>query len=424
MATALLMPSISISISKKTHHEKQAIFLLVISAVIFRSETAILLATTSLHLLLTGRIQLPSLITTGFLCSVATILLSVPFDSYFWQQFPLWPELSAFYFNAVQGSSSDWGISPWHYYFTSALPRILLNPASAILMLFAMVIPATSRRARDLMIPSALYIAIYSLQPHKEARFIFYVLPPFTAVAALGASYISSRVSKSKVYALATLSIVLSVAISAAIGTGMLLLSSLNYPGGDALAQLAVITQEHHHHTSVSHNPPVIVVHADVLTCMTGLTLFGQNPNGLPIAFGSPPPSDAFASASSSSRPVIMFDKTEDDEQLETAAFWKQFDYILAEDTSKILGGQWKTVAVVQAYDGIELLRPGQPSKTDLDGNQDRKYRFVGRGVIVSRIRDLTRSITGGWWIGPRMSPRIHILQQVREAAEARDATI
>ena len=39
-----------------------------------------------------------------------TSALTVTVDSYFWQQWPLWPELYGIYFNVFQGKSSEWGV--------------------------------------------------------------------------------------------------------------------------------------------------------------------------------------------------------------------------------------------------------------------------------------------------------------------------
>ncbi|KAI9172034.1 putative Dol-P-Man:Man(7)GlcNAc(2)-PP-Dol alpha-1,6-mannosyltransferase [Paramyrothecium foliicola] len=395
LAAAFLLPSSS---NQKTKaRRRQAIGLLVFSAAVFRSELAILLATTGLYLLATAQISLRSLVSVFLVTFLASLGISIPIDSYFWQK-PLWPELWGFYYNAVLGSSSNWGVSPWHYYFTSALPRLLLNPLVPLLTLLAAVHPATSRRARDLMLPSLAFVAIYSLQPHKEARFIFYVVPSLTAAAALGADLIFARRSKSLVYAASSLVLAASVLAAFAGSCGMLLLSSLNYPGGDALSQLYALTR--------NDTSPQLSVHADVLTCMTGLTLFGQNLQGVPVALGLPPTNR------DSTTPSILFDKTENDAILESPGFWKQFDYVLAENTSIVLG-HWEVIGSVEGYSGIEILKPSSNVHKDVEA-ADTSGPVVGNGAIVAAIRDTIRKYTGGWWVGPRMSPRIHIMKQLR----------
>lgn len=336
---------------------------------------------------------------------IAALAISVPVDSYFWQK-PVWPELWGFYYNAVLGSSSNWGVSPWHYYFTSALPRLLLNPLAIPLVAFALLQPGTSSRARSMVIPSFLYITVYSLQPHKEARFIFYAIPPLTGAAALGANFIFTRQSKSMLYSLATLVLVLSVLASFAGSMGMLLLSSLSYPGGDALTQLYAIAR------ADSSSPTTVAVHADVLTCMTGLTLFGQNHAGLPLALeGQPLPTTGPVTT-----PVFLFDKTEDSPELKWPSFWRKMDYALMEDPTLALGN-WKTVGVVHGYDGIEVLKPGA-EEAGPEANRQR-HRVVGLGAGVANARNAVRKLTGGWWVGPRMSPRIHIMKRVKDVQYA-----
>ncbi|KAM0340984.1 hypothetical protein ACHAPU_010216 [Fusarium lateritium] len=395
IASAFLLPQASPQLS--LIRQKQAIALLVIAAAVFRSEVAVLLGTTGLYLLLTGRIALRPLILTFLGSFIASLLLSVPIDSYFWQK-PLWPELWGFYFNAILGSSSEWGISPWHYYFTSALPKLLLNPLVPLLGTFTLTQPATSRAAQVLLIPNLLFVAIYSAQPHKEARFIFYVIPSLTAAAALGANFVSSRASKSIFYRCASAIAAFSVLVSFAGSAVMLSFSSLNYPGGDALQQLYYIARD--------DPSPVVDVHADVLTCMTGLTLFGQNPSGYPIAFSITPEPGSTA-------PVMVFDKTEKGDQLHWPRFWERFDYVLAEDPRKVLGG-WQVVGVVTGYDGLEILKPGSSASGDTtEEGTIGGEKILGMGAHVAALRNLVRGYTGGWWAGPRMSPRIRILRRV-----------
>ena len=36
--------------------------------------------------------------------------LTIVVDSYFWNNYPLWPEFSGIYFNVVEGKSAEWGV--------------------------------------------------------------------------------------------------------------------------------------------------------------------------------------------------------------------------------------------------------------------------------------------------------------------------
>ncbi|KAI1855530.1 hypothetical protein JX266_000395 [Neoarthrinium moseri] len=375
---------------------KLAIALLTCATAVFRSELAILLVTTTAYLLVVRGLPLRTAIQPFLVSFVFSLLASVPLDSYFWQK-PLWPELWGFYYNAVLGSSSDWGVSPWHYYFTNALPKLLVNPLTlGVLVPFAWIHPATVHYTRTLTLPTLLFVAIYSLQPHKEARFIFYVVPPMTAAAALGANYIFTRRGKSAVYALASAALVASILASLAISTGMLLVSSLNYPGGEALSELRSLVTS----TAASPDVQAVMVHTDVLSCMTGVTLFGQH---------TYPPND--------SKPVtetvsFAFDKTEKSSTLRNPAFWSKFDYVLLEDPSKAIGS-WETIGTIEGFAGVEVLRPGMEATDDLEAGHG---QVLGRGALVKKAREIVRGVTGGWWVGPRMEPRIRILKKLRSA--------
>ncbi|KAF9879779.1 Alg9-like mannosyltransferase [Colletotrichum karsti] len=419
-----------------THSPRQrvAISLFVFAAAIFRSEVALLLATTGLYLLLTSQTTIPRLVRPFLISFTVALVVSVPLDSYFWQK-PLWPELWGFYYNAVLGSSSNWGVSPWHFYFTSALPRLLVNPLTIVLLIpLALTQPATSRAARGLVVPSLLFVAIYSLQPHKEARFIFYAVPPLTAAAAQGANHIFARRAKSPFYALASVALVFSVLGAFAASTGMLLLSSLNYPGGDALRQLHALVgvgsgsglgsaSGHGNHLSPASSS-VTAVHTDVLSCMTGVTLFGQNPSGQPKNPHSRALENSLGGAdaaiAAAAVPVLAFDKTEDKAVLADPGFWSRFDYVLAEDPATVKGGRWETVGVVQGYAGIEVLKPGVQTGDEKEEGE----KVLGRGLLVKKARDLVSRYTGSWWVGPRMEPRIRILKKVKDVGASSSARI
>lgn len=325
----------------------------------------------------------------------------MPIDSYFWQK-PLWPELWGFYYNVVQGSSSEWGVSPWHYYFTSAIPRIVLNPfALLVLIPTALYAPGTSRAARSILIPSLLFVAIYSIQPHKEARFIFYVSPPLTAAAALGASTLTARAAKSPTARLVVLALVLSILATAAASAAMLVMSSLNYPGGEALSYLQTVVLE-----PVLAKPSIyrtIGVHADVLTCMTGLTLFGTNPMGIPRG-------------TRVAGTLVDFDKSEDPRDLKSFKYWGGFDYLLLGADAELPPGRWDTLAVVEGLDGLDVLRPGEMEAHKLHTEAEFGGEVVGKGKVVALTREFVRRLTGGWWVGPRMEPRVRVLKKAREA--------
>ncbi|KAI0008799.1 glycosyltransferase family 22 protein [Xylariaceae sp. FL0662B] len=381
---------------------RMAIGNLTIAAAVFRSELAILLVATALYGLAVPHISLDRIIPSFLVFFILSLASTVPLDSYFWQK-PLWPELWGFYYNAVLGSSSNWGVSPWYYYFTSAIPKILTNPLSSTALIpYALWNAGTRRQALPLVIPSLLFVAIYSLQPHKEARFIFYVAPPLTAVAALGANYIFTRRAKSAAFSFASLVVPSSVILSLAISIGMLIISSLNYPGGEALLELRKLVT-----SSPTSDLQTVAVHTDVLSCMTGVTLFGQHPY-LPNA---PRPS---------SEMTFTFDKSEDESTLSNPLFWEKFDYVLAGDPTKAIG-PWEIVGVVEGFAGVEVVKPGAPSKNDdIESGQDRVF---GRGSLVRKVRDSVRRLSGGWWIGPRMEPKIHILRKLREGQARRTVT-
>ena len=116
---------------------------------------------------------------------------ATPFKTPFLEQWGLaWPELAAFHFNALQGKSSEWGTEPWHYYFTNALPRLLMNPfAVAGLIPFALGAHGIREGVAEMIMPLIGFVAGYSALPHKEWRFVIYVIPPLTLCAALGADY-------------------------------------------------------------------------------------------------------------------------------------------------------------------------------------------------------------------------------------------
>ncbi|KAK4205236.1 family 22 putative glycosyltransferase [Triangularia verruculosa] len=400
LASSYLLPNPN-NIRSTPRRQRLAITMFVFAAVIFRSEVALLLATNLLYLVLLPAISIEQIIFPFFASFAIALATSVPIDSYFWQK-PLWPELWGFYYNVVGGNSSNWGTSPWYYYFVSALPRLLVNPLSyTVLIPYALYHPALTSSAKKLVVPSLLFVAIYSIQPHKEARFIFYIVPSLTAAAALGAASLSR---KSQVFALVLFA---SVVVSFAVSTGMLLVSSLNYPGGEALSYLATTVGES------SQPGEIIPVHADVLSCMTGVTLFGSA-SAAGSGFPRLEPDGVLIFHEKGGRGtgvVIKVDKTEDEDDLVQEGFWRGFRYVLTEDPEGVKGRsggvRWEIVGVVRGFGGVEVLKPGQET-------QRGEGEVVGKGRVVEGVRERVRGLTGGWWVGPRMVDRIWILRRGR----------
>ncbi|KAM7189355.1 Alg9-like mannosyltransferase family domain containing protein [Naviculisporaceae sp. PSN 640] len=436
-----------------SRRNRLAITLFVFAAAVFRSEVAILLGTTILYQLLIPTTSLGLVIPPFIVSFLVALAISIPVDSYFWQK-PLWPELWGFYFNAIQGSSSEWGVSPWYYYFVSALPRLLLNPLCYVLLLpLSLYHPATRPAASRLVIPSLLFVAIYSLQPHKEARFIFYVVPPLTAACALSANLIFNRIFSPKKglkasnglgsYILA-MALIVSILASFVVSTGMLLISSLNYPGGEALTFLRDTVLQSEGISSIASQQStssavVIPAHADVLSCMTGVTLFGTatgstipNHRGSTTRSGSVVRSDirnsndnGAAISSTDAVVTLSLDKTEDELTLSQPDFWTRFDYALAEDPSKVRKGgesEWEIIGVVKGFGGVEVITDGRQQEEERDTNgTGAVIPVVGNGLAVERLKGLVMELTKGRWIGPRMVPKVYIMKRIKEGRRDRE---
>ncbi|KAI8144205.1 hypothetical protein BJV82DRAFT_513575 [Fennellomyces sp. T-0311] len=218
------------------------------AGIVFRFEAGILLTIIVVLELAHRTLPFKTLVVHGLLGVCTSLALTVSVDSHFWQQW-LWPEGVVFYFNAILNKSGEWGTMPFYAYFGSFLPRLLL-----ISYPLAWIAFVTDHRVRRMLIPSLIYIGLFSAMPHKEWRFIIYTIPVFTAAA----SVLASRLSGYKL-----LIAVAGAMASLACALMMLWISMHNYPGGHALRAL------HNQASSVS-------VHMDVPTAMTGASRFGQ----------------------------------------------------------------------------------------------------------------------------------------------------
>ncbi|KAI9851757.1 MAG: dolichyl-P-Man:Man(7)GlcNAc(2)-PP-dolichol alpha-1,6-mannosyltransferase [Thelocarpon superellum] len=430
LALAGLLPAPPSSTKSAIRQRRLSLYLMTLAGVIFRSEIAILLAAQVGYLFVRRRMSLlGEVIPAGLSGALIGLLITVPIDSFFWQKFPLWPELAGLYFNVVEGKSTEWGTSPWWFYFLDALPRLLLNPLSwALCIPLALATPATRRPSADILVPLLVFIGIYSIQPHKEWRFIIYAVPGLTSVAAMGANWIWTRRAKSLLYAALSLMLVASVIASCGASLGMLFISRLNYPGAEALTQLHKLIPTlppPSRPNPPQHSQPIIRIHMDGLTCSTGVTRFLEMPppsdllreNNDPLSSDPPPSSLMSSSFTNETRTTLyIYDKTEDEATLLTPSFWHQFDYVLAEDPGKVIG-RWNVVREVMGYAGVELSR----EKTSAADTQD-KGATEGPGGIETAYEPLAALVrthlTRGWWLRVKMEPRLRILRRAEDEGD------
>lgn len=194
------------------------------------------------------------------LWTITFVLLTICVDSYYWRERWMWPELSTFWFNAIEGRSSEWGVLPHHYYFTYFLPRLLMG-ALPFVCVGAL---ASMWASRHLLMPYVAAIAVFSANPHKEWRFIVHAIPIFNMCAAIGVVRLGQFVPLRKrqirlaASAIAVLSLLATLLMTH--------VSSLNYPGGQALAKLH----------EVERLVPKAHVHIDTFSAMTGVARFGE----------------------------------------------------------------------------------------------------------------------------------------------------
>lgn len=159
------------------------ITIVAVTVVIFRFETCLLFGPIILHSIFIQKdLTISKLLKIGIPAGLASLILTISFDSIFWEKW-LYPEGSSLYFNIYLNKSKDWGTSPFMWYFYSALPRALL------LNIFS--IPFASKKfLKNFLSIAIIFVFTYSFLPHKELRFIIYSLPLFNVCSANTLAYL------------------------------------------------------------------------------------------------------------------------------------------------------------------------------------------------------------------------------------------
>jgi alpha-1,6-mannosyltransferase len=189
----------------------------------------ILLLVTGLSWLVQRQLTVTQAIRIGLVAGAVSLVVTVPLDSLLWQKW-VWPEGQVFVFNALQGKSQEWGVEPWYWYWTVALPKALLGTAVTIPLAISTFMEhvviweeryRNSNNARvtttkvatnnssdsknpktgmvrtmgnewidvtwmPFLVPAWSFCALYSCLGHKETRFLFPVLPLWNLAAAVG----------------------------------------------------------------------------------------------------------------------------------------------------------------------------------------------------------------------------------------------
>lgn len=232
---------------------------LTFAAVIFRLELVALLAPIVLLSLISKRVTFWQLVSRGFLVTFAALEMTLPIDSYFWQKLT-WPEGTSLIFNVLEGKSADWGVMPWHFYFTSSLPKLLGISYPLALLGFVL-----NRKIFLLGACTLVFIVAMSCLGHKETRFIIYIVPVWNLSASVSVHRMSSPFRHSRWIKLGIMSI---VGVIATLNTALTTyLSMYNYPGGTAMVSL---------HSLEGFSGQDLNIHLDNLVSQTGGSRFLQ----------------------------------------------------------------------------------------------------------------------------------------------------
>ncbi|XP_077285695.1 alg12 alpha-1,6-mannosyltransferase [Arctopsyche grandis] len=228
--------------------------------IIFRAELSLLLGQFLLYDIFLKRLSLVRCLKLVIPTALALILLTVSIDSFFWHRLT-WPEAEVFWFNTVLNKSSQWGTSPFLWYWYSALPRGL-GPSLLLIPIGAYF----DRRTLAFITPALTFVLLFSFLPHKELRFIIYVFPLLNIAAASAGNYLWDRRGKTTLYQFLACCSICCLIGNSLLSLTFLSVASTNYPGGAAISRLHRLLK----------NESLVNVHIDNLAAQTGVTRYTQ----------------------------------------------------------------------------------------------------------------------------------------------------
>lgn len=258
----------------------KSLMVLALSGVIFRFEILIFTIILAGITYISKLSDLKSILTNFIIGLCMGCYLSYQIDSYFWSESTI-PEIQSFIFNVINGESQNWGVEPFWAYWINYLPKIFitngfLTPITVLIFSIVSLISTPWKNKLDrvnydigtitVLVWSALsFIAILSINGHKEWRFLIFTIPVLTLGGASLLDYIYIK-HKTIVKLLLVGGFILGL-INSVLFT---YISSWNYSGGEIVQKLNMRV--------LDEGPQlgIVNIHWDVGTCGNGANLFCQ----------------------------------------------------------------------------------------------------------------------------------------------------